>query len=281
MTKYLKLFPYFGGKFYLLNDLKEVTLPISDKITCFVDVFGGSGTVLLNLFRNQKINRVYNDIDSRLYNLMMTLKDENNINELEREYWLTLKSREYFDYIKNKKEEELTVFEYLYLIGNCFNGNMKGYGIAIKHTRSNRYESTFNNIFKNYKQIHKWNIEHLDFRKLIPKYDSPTTFFYLDPPYLRGGKMYKHSFSIQDFQDLKDILNNIKGYWLMNESEVDFEEITKIFGEPKIVKKYITMVTRNQNFLQKTNNKSTIRKEGYWFNFEYKKDLTLNDLSIF
>ncbi len=111
-----------------------------------------------------------------------------------------------------------------------------------------------------------WNIEHLDFRNLISKYDSPTTFFYLDPPYVRSGKNYNHSFVMNDFIDLKNILDNLKGYWLMNETDLDFSEIKQIFGEPVFVKEYSTYL-RNRKQLEK-NGKNKTRLEGFWGNFD-------------
>ena len=104
-------------------------------------------------------------------------------------------------------------------------------------------------------------IENLNYKDLIKKYDSPTTFFYLDPPYLHGGTKYKFSFILKDFQELHDILMNIKGYWLMNESETDFSKIIKIFGKPNMIKKYRNIFNNN------IKNRKTHRKEGFWFNF--------------
>ena len=110
------------------------------------------------------------------------------------------------------------------------------------------------------------NIECLDYKEILKKYDGPTTFFYLDPPYLKGGTNYKYSFTIKDFQEMHDILTNIKGYWLMNESETDFSEITKIFGEPQMVKEYRNNVNSNRMQVNGGNRKP-YRKEGFWYNF--------------
>jgi len=267
-----KLFRYFGGKFYLMDDIQAVFDVIKNKITCVVDVFGGSGTVLLNLKTHSKCIKIYNDIDSRLYKVMIALKDEKEIEKLKKEYFLTLRSREYFEYLKNKNENELTVFEILYLIANSFGGGMKTFGYEISSKRDT-YAVTFNNIFKNYVYIRDWIIENLDFRDLIKKYDSETTFFYLDPPYLEGGKKYKHSFTIEDFKDLKNILDGIKGYYLLNESERDFEEIIKIFGEPRLTKEYTNHIIIDR---KNTRNK---RKEGFWTNFDVK-NMTMQDITL-
>ena len=58
-------------------------------------------------------------------------------------------------------------------------------------------------------------VENEDFRKLIPRYDTPDTLFYLDPPYhmsTRDGKnRYINEFKNKDHADLIDLLQNING----------------------------------------------------------------------
>ncbi len=70
-------------------------------------------------------------------------------------------------------------------------------------------------------------IECKDFRDLIPRYDRPHSFFFLDPPYwnITG---YKYDFTGQDFLELKEILQNIKGKFLMTLN--DTPEIREIFS---------------------------------------------------
>ena len=61
---------YPGGKFYMLEDIKEI-FNKSGKTTV-IDVFGGSGKVLMNL--NAKI-KIYNDINNNLVNFFLELKE--------------------------------------------------------------------------------------------------------------------------------------------------------------------------------------------------------------
>ena len=79
-----KIFQYYGSKTYLLPDIKAAIKPIENRVTCFVDVFGGSGAVVLNILEHdghqkrlgsdtipgveeRKWQLVYNDIDKSLY----------------------------------------------------------------------------------------------------------------------------------------------------------------------------------------------------------------------
>jgi DNA adenine methylase len=65
-----------------------------------------------------------------------------------------------------------------------------------------------------HERIMRVQIEHRDFRELIPLYDTKDTLFYLDPPYIhatRSGGGYNYECSDKDHEDLVEILLNIKG----------------------------------------------------------------------
>ena len=69
----LKLMQFYGAKTRLLEDIMDCINPLyqSRQIVTLIDVFGGSGTVLLNVPPDWRVNRVYNDLDKRLYTLML------------------------------------------------------------------------------------------------------------------------------------------------------------------------------------------------------------------
>ena len=57
-------------------------------------------------------------------------------------------------------------------------------------------------------------IEHDDFRKIIERYDTPETFFYLDPPYVHSTRKqgeYRYEMTDEDHCQLVDMLLSIKG----------------------------------------------------------------------
>ena len=59
-------FPWIGGKGKLLWLIHKL---FPSKIKCFVDVFGGSGTVLLSRPLKKGCVEIYNDFNSNLTNL--------------------------------------------------------------------------------------------------------------------------------------------------------------------------------------------------------------------
>ena len=70
----------------------------------FVDVFGGSGVVIMNKVRGK--NDVYNDIDSRVCNFFRVLRDEYKRNQLQDLIALTPYSREEFKDDMHKTSED-------------------------------------------------------------------------------------------------------------------------------------------------------------------------------
>jgi DNA adenine methylase len=66
------------------------------------------------------------------------------------------------------------------------------------------------------------NVENLDFQQVSEKYDSPSTYIYLDPPYWKTENYYNnHDFDREDHQRLSEVLNEVKGKFSL--SYYDFE----------------------------------------------------------
>ena len=255
----LSLFRYYGGKFHLLNDIYRMYFPMRAKTKCFVDVFGGSGKVLLNLPYSNYIKKIYNDIDSSIYNIMHTIQNDKEREKLINKLKWSLDSRKEFEKCKN----EDSAYCFLYRASLSYGSDMTSFS-TFKEYRKPEVSLLEENILKTYKTIRTWVIENLDYKKVLKKYDSPNTFFYLDPPYItRGDQAYKSYFTADDFIEMYGILKNVEGNWLMNESDKDFEEIRKIFGEPSRVITYTNHIVHN----------ATSRSEGFWINYKVN-DLT-------
>jgi DNA adenine methylase len=73
-------------------------------------------------------------------------------------------------------------------------------------------------------------VESMDFEEVVKKYDSPTTYFYMDPPYWKTENYYSnHDFDRNDHERLANVLKTIKGKFSL--SYYDFELLHEWFPE--------------------------------------------------
>ena len=72
----------------------------------------------------------------------------------------------------------------------------------------------------------------MSFEEVIEKYDSPTTYFYCDPPYWNTEDYYSlHGFGRDEHFRLKEILHNVQGKFSL--SYYDFPQLSKWFPKDK------------------------------------------------
>jgi DNA adenine methylase len=73
-------------------------------------------------------------------------------------------------------------------------------------------------------------VENLDFEDVVKKYDSESTYFYMDPPYWKTENYYSnHDFDRTDHERLANCLKQIKGKFSL--SYYDFELLHTWFPE--------------------------------------------------
>ena len=134
--------------------------------------------------------------------------------------------------------------EYALVLTNVFSGAnpSKAKFIDLK----GKYHSKFTS-FKNKLADPKWqklfesitNVENMDFQDVIEKYDSPTSYFYCDPPYYivgEGSYYSNHSFTREDHERLAKTLISMKGKFSL--SYYDFPQLSEWF--PKDEYKWIS-----------------------------------------
>lgn len=122
---------------------------------------------------------------------------------------------------------------YLYLQKSAFGGHITRRTFGTSTTGRPRLnlltlESTIEAAWQRLASV---QIECLDYRNLIPRYDRPHSFFFLDPPYW-NIPAYNHDFVSQDFIDLAKLLKEVKGKFLMTIN--DTREVREIFGSFQI-----------------------------------------------
>jgi len=74
--------------------------------------------------------------------------------------------------------------------------------------------------------------ENLSFEEVIAKYDSSTTYFYVDPPYWSTELYYSlHRFGKEQHEELQKCLHNMKGMFSL--SYYDFSELSEMYPKDK------------------------------------------------
>ena len=109
-------------------------------------------------------------------------------------------------------------------------------------------DNTEFNIFKMKYRAYEFHlskitsIENLDYKDIIKKYDSESTFFYVDPPYFGKEEYYiNHDFNKETHKELAEVLNNIKGKFLL--SYYYFDGIEELYSNCKFDSKMTIMGT--------------------------------------
>lgn len=230
------IIPYFGGKHRLL---KEIIGRIEEH-TCYVEVFSGGAGVLFK--KAPSAVEILNDLDKELITFYRVIK--HHPEEFHRQFKFVLFSRDEFKRFQKVDPETLTdvqrAVRYYYLQRAAFGGKVVGQTFGTAATRPPRLnlfrlEETIADAWQRLAQV---TIECLDFRDLIPRYDRPTSFFFLDPPYWNIPG-YRHDFVEKDFWDLAEVLRGVKGRFLMTINDTpEVREIFKAFRIEEVEIKY-------------------------------------------
>ena len=246
-----------GNKSSILHILYAV-FPM--KYGRFIDVFGGSGSVLLGKPEIHPFE-VYNDFDKNLVNLFRCMKERTmaTVRELG---FCNLNSREDFNAIRKFFEqreeftdeylrEELLLTEltlpppeanelkelrtritkdhdvrraamFLKLLRYSYSSSCKSFASQPFDIRK-----LFGLIKELENRMANVVVENQDFETLIKHYDRPDSFFYADPPYFSSEGMYEVGFGWDDHVRLRDTLKGIKGKFLLSYN--DCEEIRELY----------------------------------------------------
>jgi DNA adenine methylase len=210
---------YFGGKGKMVKNL----LPLIPPHKIYVEVFGGGASLLFA--KKPSPVEVYNDIDSDLVNFFRVLRDPEKFEQFYRKAVLTPYSREEYCFCRETFQECQDDIERAYRFFVTARMSFSGrilHGWSFTVTDSSRgmagavskWLSCLDGLPDIHERLMRVQIEHDDFRKIIPRYDTADTFFYLDPPYVpdtrRSGE-YAHEMTLDDHRELVEMLLAIKG----------------------------------------------------------------------
>jgi DNA adenine methylase len=238
----------------------------------YVEAFGGGASVLLR--KPPSFVEVYNDIDDNFVNLFRVIRDEEKFKRFyELVYW-TPYSRADFEYAKRKLREGVSddverAYYFFVVVRQAFSRDKDGgwaYGIS-SPKRPVDWDNFKKVLLPIHKRLSSVYIEHLDFRLLIPRYDSEKTFFYLDPPYYPGTRakdIYRAEMTEKDYEDLFNLLLNIKGKVLLSGYYHPAFEVLEKAGWHR--KDFLTYTSFPNTRVSENGRPQRI--ESVWFNYE-------------
>lgn len=231
------VFPYPGAKSRMAGWIVE-RFPRHE---CFVDVFGGSGDILVNKPRSRV--EVYNDQDGDLVQFFEVLRDRGN----ELEEWLenVPYSRELYDqwatdfYEGIRPEEDIQRAGQFYFLRYAqFGGKYdakKGFRVAKKKDdyAGKDFSRSIDQLEEFRDRFRGVIIENQDYTEILERYDRETTLFYFDPPYVDVGDIYYSHEGAFDQDDFISQLDDLSAKWIASYGDEYPDGLDRFWSEKK------------------------------------------------
>jgi DNA adenine methylase len=217
----LKSFTYLGGKYSLIPWLRPLISPSG--VLHFVDVFGGSGAVLMNMPKAPI--ETYNDLNTDVVNFFTVIRS-NREKLIQSIRYTPYSNKEYHDAwysadddsVERARKFFIRTQQSIWAAGA--HEQKKGWSITIDQCRNgmsekvNKWHRAIDLLESVCDRFSTVQIENRDFRFILKAYDREGTFFYCDPPYdftHRSHTKYSIEFTNQDYFDLADWSKKLKG----------------------------------------------------------------------
>lgn len=207
------MIPYLGQKSKYAN---FIIPSIPDEIDNYVEPFGGGFGIYfsLDLDKYKNTTFVYNDINYLNYNLFRHLKSESFLSyfssvKMDEKFYNLAKSMIYNCSDLEKAIYWLTILTCSVSQIDILNGTWKGdFEFEILKMKVKQDKSYLDRIN---------SVNNIDYKEIIAKYDSPDSFFYIDPPYFKKESYYiNHNFYGDSHIELSEYLKNIKGKFALS-----------------------------------------------------------------
>lgn len=248
---------YIGGKARIG---KWIVPYIPNDIETYVEGFSGMFWVYFNMELSDYPNLktvVYNDFNKLNTNLFKWAKQYDVFWEAlshypcqqlgvvdtppEYEQMFNQYQKEIFDdnFVITEENSLQVACKYVYVLGQVFSGSKPETASYMDYKGKYRCKVlVFMDKLKNPKYREHFDkitfIENLDFEKVVEKYDSPTTYFYMDPPYWKTENYYSnHDFDSNDHERLANVIKSIQGKFSL--SYYDFPQLNEWFPQYKVI----------------------------------------------
>jgi len=243
---------YIGGK----SRIGKWIVPFYPQdMETYVETFGGMFWCFFNMDLSQYPNLkkvVYNDFNPLNYNLFQCAQ---NPSELQRaldaisvqqigvsitppemkQQFVSFQAEIFAPNVTLQPYDYEVAAKYAYVLTQVFSGSKHETSsfIDLKGKYRSKYLSFRDKLSKpdwveHFLKI--TDVENMDFAEVINKYDSKSTYIYLDPPYWKTENYYSnHDFDSKDHERLANVLNGVQGKFSL--SYYDFPQLHDWFPE--------------------------------------------------
>ena len=243
---------YIGGK----SKIGKWIVPYYPQdMEIYLETFGGMFWCFFNMDLNQYPNLkkvVYNDFNPLNYNLFQCAQNPSELQRAldaipvqqegvsvtppeMREQFVRFQAEIFAPNVNLQSYDYEMAAKYAYVLTQVFSGSKPETSsfIDLKGKYRSKYLSFRDKLSKpdwveHFLRI--TDVENMDFADVINKYDSKSTYIYLDPPYYKTENYYSnHDFGIKDHERLANVLNVVEGKFSM--SYYDFPQLHDWFPE--------------------------------------------------
>jgi DNA adenine methylase len=213
----LGLIKYPGGKGRLWRWIVQY-LPKSD---VYCEAFGGAAHVLLN--KEPSPLEIYNDIDGNLVNLFRVVADPKLFRKFLRRVQPLLYARSLYKYCARTLDEQTDPVErawrWYVMLAQGYPARMRcGWAYDITSGGSSTATSWARRVDKLqdiHARLRHVQIEQLDWRACLERYDQPGIVWYLDPPYppevCKHTGIYNYELTSDEHAELVSRILKLKG----------------------------------------------------------------------
>lgn len=258
------MFPYPGGKSKICKWIN----PHFDTTTCtkYVEPFGGA---FWNHINGTQIysNVTYNDLNPHLANVFDCFVNHRSALLIELNKYKS-EDRDTFDRIKSilfadpPRCNVQQAAMYLYLHLHAFVGHQINASTRYQHIDTSKWSSRYQALIKKLtSKVNRLNlitnVTNVDAIVCIRNNDSPSTMFYVDPPYFETEHYYtKGDFSQHD--GLADMLKKINGKFAL--SYYDFPHLSTLYPKDRytwIQKDFLSSMSAGAELAKQQTNVTT------------------------
>lgn len=271
-------FKWVGGK----SRFRKNIISIMPEHSCYIELFAGAAWVLFG--KKPSSVEVLNDIDTELVNFFRVVKYQPEA--FLQSFDFDLVSRAEFERLANLDTTKLSEIErahrFYYIIMAGWGGELNyprfqtsitdgGHGNrligAMKYLRE-RIEPV-------YERLKTVVIENLDWRDCFKRYDRPSAFMYIDPPYPENKCNYLHNMrSWDEHFELAAMLKNSQCKWVL--SSYDTQEIRHLYSECEILPIQVFSGMK----VKKNNNSRVLNEEVLICNYQPHSKEVLNGQTL-